>query len=233
MIRRMNLVPAGERRRTQTDLGVLGMIVAAIMAVGVMGLVYFTTSGQLSEKQTQLAEIQMQNTQLQAQAASLAAYGSLAEQKKQAEAVAQQVYQQRTLVSEVLGDVSLVVPDNVWFSKMTVTAPAIAAPSATGGAAAPAAAAAAAAQGAVGKLSIAATTYSFEDVSRLLVRLQQVPSLKDVTLTSAQGATTATTSTSTTGSQSGSKAAVVEAGVINAQPLSATLPISLTEVQGQ
>jgi Tfp pilus assembly protein PilN len=163
MVRRMNLVPAGERRRTQTDLGVLGMVVAGIMAVGVMGLLYFTASGQLSEKQTQLAEIQMQNTQLQAQAASLAAYGSLAEQKKQAEAVAQQVYQQRTLVSEVLGDVSLVVPDNVWFSKMTVTAPAIAAPSGTGAAAAPAAAAAAAAQGAVGKLSIAATTYSFDD----------------------------------------------------------------------
>ena len=79
MVRRINLVPAGERRRTQTDLGLLAVVVVAMVAVGFMAMTYFSTSGQLSERDTQLAELQMQNQQLQSQLTSLAGYSTLEE----------------------------------------------------------------------------------------------------------------------------------------------------------
>jgi Tfp pilus assembly protein PilN len=235
VVRRINLVPAGERRRTQTDLGLLALVGVIMVAVGLMAVTYFNTSGQLSERDTQLAELQMQNQQLQSQLTSLAGYSTLEDQKKQAQTVAEQVYQQRTLVSEVLGDVSLVVPDNVWFTKMVVSAPAIQGPGAgsasAGSAAAPAKAGTPAAAG--GKLTIEGTTYSFVDVSRLLVRLQQVPSLKEISLTRAAGATSSASGTTTGSTTTKTKTMTVEATVINAQPLNTSLPIALTEVQGQ
>jgi Tfp pilus assembly protein PilN len=236
VVRRINLVPAGERRRTQTDLGLLAVVGIAMVAIGLMAVTYFNTSGQLSEKDTQLAELQMQNQQLQSRLTSLAGYSTLQEQKKQAQTVAEQVYQQRTLVSEVLGDISLVVPDNVWFTKIAITAPPIQGPEAgaagAGSAAAPVKAGAPAVTGG-GKLSIEGTTFSFEDVSRLLVRLQQVPSLKEISLTKAAGATSGTSGTSAESTTKKTKTMTVEATVINAQPLNTSLPIALTEVQGQ
>ncbi len=74
---------------------------------------------------------------------------------------------------------------------------------------------------AAGKLSIAASTNTFEDVSRFLVRLQQVPSLKEITLSKAET------------EDSDVKNTTVEASVINAQPLNSPLPIAFLEVQGQ
>ena len=159
MVRRINLIPPGDRRRTQTDLGLLIAVVVAMLAVGAMGVMYFRTSGQLAESETQLAELQSQNIQVQAQLTSLAAYGELEQQRQQAQAVAQHVYQHRTLISEVLGDISLVVPDNVWFGNLSVKAPPIptastettptAAPSTSASAAAVSGANAAAAAGTV------------------------------------------------------------------------------------
>lgn len=230
MVRRINLIPAGDRRRTQADTGLLIAVVVAMLAVGAMGATYFRTSGQLADYQAELAELQTQNAQVQAQLTSLASYGTLEQQRQQAQAVAQHVYEHRTLISEVLGDISLVVPENVWFANLTVKAPTIptasteTTPTAAPGAA-PVVAQTPGAPGAppaAGNLSIDATTYSFEDVSRLLVRLQQVPSLKDVALSTA-GAEGDTDNKSTT----------VQASVINARPLSSPLPIALVEVEGQ
>lgn len=235
MARRINLLPPSERRRTQTDVGLLLSVVVAMMAIGIMGMTYFHSSGQLADKQAELAQLQTQNRQLQTQLTALAPYRTLEEQKKQAELVAQHVYEHRTLVSEVMGDISLVVPENVWFSKLTVQAPAIPGTGVTSGAsgAAPGAAATVAstapapragvagAPEAAGKLSIAAATHTFEDVSRFLVRLQQVPSLKEITLSKAET------------EDANVKNTTVEASVINAQPLNSPLPIAFLEVQGQ
>jgi hypothetical protein len=63
------------------------------------------------------------------------------------------------------------------------------------------------------------------------VRLQQVPSLKEISLTKAAGATSGAAGTST--GDVNTKTMTVEATVINAQPLNTSLPIALTEVQGQ
>lgn len=230
MARRINLLPPNERRRTQTDLGLLLAVVVAMLAIGMIGMTYFRYSGQLSDKQAELAQLQTQNRQLQSQLTALAPYRTLEEQKKQAELVAQHVFEHRTLVSEVMGDISLVVPDNVWFSKLTVQAPQIpgaGAPSGTGATATASTAptpgsGVAGAPEAAGKLSIEASTHTFEDVSRFLVRLQQVPSLKEITLSKAE-----------TPEDENVKKTTIQASVINAQPLNSPLPIAFLEVQGQ
>ena len=65
---------------------------------------------------------------MQAQLGTLAQYEQLQTEVTQTENTAQQIYASRTLFSEVLGDISLVIPDSVWIADMTLTAPAGSAP---------------------------------------------------------------------------------------------------------
>ena len=91
----------------------------------------------------------------------------------------QSIYSSRTLLSDVLDAVSLVVPENAWFQSLQLTA---SDPVPAGDRRGRASSAG------DGKISIEGQTYSFEDVSRLIVRLQLIPSLTGVELTSANQA---------------------------------------------
>ena len=96
------------------------------------------------------------------------------------EAVVEGIYSARTTVSGILDDISLVVPNTIWFQSLglTVADPVMA-------------------DGTAGRtpsdpsedtmLSVEGTTYTFQDVAQLLVRFQLVPSLKGVELMSAAG----------------------------------------------
>ncbi|MCL4368028.1 MAG: coiled-coil domain-containing protein [Actinobacteria bacterium] len=214
MVRRINLVPQAERRRTQTDIGLVVAIVIGVVIVGAILFSYFQTHGQLSDRQAQLAQVQTQIAQVQAQLGTLAQYEQLQNEVTQTETVAQQIYAGRTLFSEVLGDISLVIPENVWIADLNLNAP-VAGTAKTGGAAA--------AAGAQGSLSIgSANTYTFEDVARAIVRLQQVPSLSGVTLTQTNSVVVNTVKVKTFG---------VTATLVNTQPTDTPLPISQVGVQ--
>ncbi|GAB4252324.1 MAG: hypothetical protein Kow00129_13200 [Thermoleophilia bacterium] len=186
MVRRINLVPATQRRRTSTDFGLVGLIAGALLVIGLIGLSYFYFSGIAADRDAELADLQAQRQQIEAQLAQLAKYEALQQEVIRTEGLVQSVYAGRTLLSSLLGDISLVVPDTVWFQSLSITAPEIAPPSATGeaeaGAADPAAATGAPS---LGSVTISGKTYSYEDVATLLVRLQQIPSLKNVVLDSA------------------------------------------------
>lgn len=216
MVRRINLVPQAERRRTQTDVGLIVAIVVGVVIVGVILFTYFQAKGELSDREAELAQVQTQIAQVQAQLGTLAQYEQLQNEVTQTENTAQQIYASRTLFSEVLGDISLVIPDNVWIADMTLNAPA---GSATGASASGAAAAAVT----QGSLTISTgNTYTFDDVARAVVRLQLVPSLTDVTLTQTNSVVVNNTKTKTFG---------ITATVINTQPPDTPLPISQVGVQ--
>ncbi len=85
----------------------------------------------------------------------------------------QSIYASRTLLSDVLDAVSLVVPDNAWFQTLELSA------------IDPGTEADASGVSKDGAITISGKTYSFEDISRLVVRLQLIPSLSDVQLTQA------------------------------------------------
>lgn len=217
MVRRINLIPQNERQRTRTDVGLLVLGVAVLGVIGGMAFSYFYFSGIASDLDTELAELQIQRQQVEAQLSSLSQFEALEQQVAANEAVVQQIYAGRTLVSEVLGDLSLVIPQEVWFESLSVTAPEL------GGAVDPAVAAQpqAAPKGA---MNAAGLTFTFKDVANLLVRLEQIPALKDVKLGDAADQ----------GEMGGEevKTFSVSTSVVNTQPLTASLPITEVEVSG-
>ncbi|MHB9150905.1 MAG: PilN domain-containing protein [Thermoleophilia bacterium] len=223
MVRRINLVPAEQRRRTQTDMGLMLLIVAAIVVAGAIALSYLFYSGELSDREAELADLQAQNQQLEAQLASLSQYQALDQRRAALEDVVTRVYVGRTLVSEVLGDLSLVIPENVWLGNLNLTAPDPP----------PALSPETQAQGTVsppatqGDLALVGNTYSFEDVARLLVRLEQIPAVSAVALGSA-GAPTGSVDP-----KKEVRGFNLQATIRNVQSPDTQLPVSRVEVEAQ
>ncbi len=215
MARRINLIPQAERARTKTNVGVLGLVVAAIVVVAALGLGYWTLSGQRDDREQELQIVQQERQKKEAEAASLDQYVQLASQRDQAEEVVRGIYAGRTLVSKVLDDISRVLPEKVWFETLSLgtsdptTGPVDPANPPTGNA-----------------VSISGSTFSFEEVAELLVRLQLIPSLSGISLGSASGE-------QAEGSTSKSiKTFSIGAAVSNTQPADTALPMSQVEVEG-
>lgn len=107
---------------------------------------------------------------------------------------------QRIAWDRLLREVSLVMPDDVTLTSMTMTAP-VAAQTLPGVPTTPPPAGGATTQG----FTIAGTAFSYDSVARLLSRLALVPELSNVTLTSTgSGGSTAAGGTSSSGSSSSS-----------------------------
>lgn len=217
MVRRINLVPTTERRRTQTDLGLLVLLAAGVAVLGGMAFSYFYFSGVASDREMELALVQTQRQQVEAQLASLTQFEALETQVKTNEQLVQQLYAGRTMVSEVLGDLSLVVPKEVWFDNLDLAAPPLSA-----SVAAPVAGQAPSGPGA-GSLSFAGTTFNFEDVAQLLVRLDQMSAVTKVTLGTADSAEIGDDDV---------KSFDINTELMNTQPSDAPLPITEVEVKG-
>lgn len=206
MARRINLVPQSERARTTTNYGMLGFVAAVIVVVFALGLGYYLFSNTLSDREEDLRQLKQETQRLQAQVNALAKYGDLDTERKRVEEVVKAAYAGRTLVSELLDKLSLVVPENVWLDSMEIST---ADPGAEG----------------LGSFAISGSTYTFEDVAQLLVRLQLVNALADISLGSA-------------GRSGGSDSAEdvkgfsIGASVKNTQPEDVPLPMSQVEVEG-
>jgi Tfp pilus assembly protein PilN len=206
-------MPRSARPRTRTDWGLLSMVGLFIIVIFALGFGYYIFSNVLDERKQELADLQMQTAALEQQVLALQQYEQLAAQRQNVQAVVEGIYSNRTLLSDVLDAVSLVVPENAWFQNLRVTAsdPAI-----------PSAGEQLAQSDAV--ISVEGQTYSFEDVSRLIVRLQLIPSLAGVELTSANQAREGTDS------QLEIKGFSIGASVVNQTPAG---PLPLTEVEVQ
>jgi Tfp pilus assembly protein PilN len=216
MARRINLIPRSERPRTRTDWGVLATVGLFIVVIFALGFGYYTFSNVLEQRKQELADLQTQTAALQQQVEALQQYEKLATQRENVQEVVQSIYTSRTLLSDVLDAVSLVVPENAWFQSLDLTASDPV--QGTGTAITPGATA--------GKIAIEGQTYSFEDVSRLIVRLQLIPSLSGVQLTSAHETQPAV------GSQLAIKGFSIGATVVNKEP-AGVLPLTDVEVQAQ
>ncbi len=213
MARRINLVPRSERPRTRTDWGLLAMVGLFIVVIFALGFGYYLFSNVLDGRTQQLADLKLQTASLEQQLEALQQYERLAAQREDVQAVVQGIYSNRTLLSDVLDAVSLVVPENAWFQSLQVSAadPVSSSDSADASA------------GTDGNITIEGQTYSFEDVSRLIVRLQLIPSINGVELTSANQAREAGDA------QLELKGFSIGASVLNKEPASA-LPLTEVEV---
>lgn len=217
MPRRINLVPKGERARTTTNVGALGLVVLGIVVLFGLGLGYYLFSNTLSDRRQELGDIEAERASLEAQVNALREYGLLASERVAVEKVVQGVYAGRTLVNEILTDISQVIPSNVWFVGMNLSTldPGVDLED-TGSS-----------PGAGGNVfSVDGNTYSFEDVAQVLVRLQLVQALQVVTLLSAGEPVGAVDETQDV------KGFSIDAVVVNTQPEDTPLPLSiLTEME--
>lgn len=214
MLRRINLIPQSERARTQSDVGMLGLIIVSAVVLAAVAFTYVYYNGVLKDRQEELASLQAQTAQVQTQLNALAEYQALDEKRQKAEAVVQHIYAGRTLVSQTLGDLSLVIPKESWLQRMQLSSPAV-----------PAFAAAAEDKEAKpGAFSVSGQTYTFEDVATTIVRLEQIPSLGPVVLT------TAATNDTATSTAKSIKTFTLTASVANTQSADTPLPISQVQV---
>jgi Tfp pilus assembly protein PilN len=211
MARRINLVPQSERARTSTNYAMLGFVAAALVVVAGLGLGYYTLNGTLDDRKDDLATLQREYTQVQSEVQALAKYGQIDAARKSTETMVTSAYAGRTLVSEILDKLSLVIPDNVWFATMDLTTldPGVE-PGDTER----------------GDFNISGNTYSFEDVAQLLVRLQLVPALSEISLDSAGDPTGSVDENKEV------KGFAIHASVTNTQPEDTALPMSQVEVEG-
>jgi Tfp pilus assembly protein PilN len=175
-MRAVNLLPTkkdSRERRRQPNVVALGGVVAAVAVTAVMAMWFLNASGAVTERQSEVDTLH----------AELGAIPVPKPRDTSGDALAQERAGRLNALSVALGsrvawdrlfrEISLVTPDDVWFTTLQASAPS--APTADA-AAAPTAAATA------GGFSITGRTYSHDAVARLLSRLSIVPHLHDVKL---------------------------------------------------
>ena len=220
MPKRINLLPKTERVRTVTNVPALAVMAGGLIVLFALALSYYLLSSNRGSLQDELGELERTRVQLEAQVASLNEYKLLAGQVSDRQEVVRGVYAGRTLVAQVLSDLSRVLPENVWFANMTLSA---GDPQTVGEGATPGAGGS---TSGVGSLSVQGNTYSFPDVALLLVRLKLVSSLRGITLNSAGDPI------GEVDPNKNVKGFSIVAGVLNTQSPDTPLPLSKVEVEG-
>jgi len=218
--KRINLVPKSERVRTATNVPALALIAGGILVVFSLALSYYLLNNQRNSLREELSGLEDQRASLEQQVRALDSYKELAAQVATMEETVRGVYAGRTLVYDVLSDISRALPENVWLTTMSLS---LGEPQQVSNA-----------EdenngkivSGVGSLSIQGNTYSFPDVSALLVRLKLVPSLREITLGSAGNPV---------GNVDPSKHVrgfSMTTAVVNTQEPDTALPMSKVEVEG-
>jgi Tfp pilus assembly protein PilN len=218
---RVNLVPRSERPRTTTDVGLLAMVALLIVVFFGIGFGYYLLLGVRDDREQELADLKQQTAALQAQVAALEQYERLETERQDAQAVVQGIYASRTLVAEILDAISLVVPENVWFQSLALSTSDPSLAQATSGAPATSRT-----SGGDNVLRIEGQTYAFEDVARAVVRLQLIPALRNVELSSAARVQEAAPGVLEV------KSFTLDASVVNVHGAEAVLPLGEVEVAG-
>ncbi|MDP9164912.1 MAG: PilN domain-containing protein [Actinomycetota bacterium] len=158
----VNLLPPeiAEKRRFRQVQYALGAAVAA--AVLLVGVLYLLAAHSVSAANTDLAAADAQHSRLTAQ---IATYGNVTAIRAQAaaeQAMLATAMGQEVRFSQLLSDLSLSVPDNIWLNNLSLTEGAV---PATVGATA----------GGIGTLTVSAVGFSHDDVAVWLDSLAAQP----------------------------------------------------------
>jgi Tfp pilus assembly protein PilN len=187
-VRAVNLLPSKkeerERTRRKPNLVALGGVVAAVAVTAVMAMLFLNASGAVTEQQAEVDNLRVQLGAIPPPAPRDTSGDALTAEKDGRLNALAAALSNRVAWDRVLREISLVTPDDIWFTSLQASSPA-----ASGGAApAPEAAPSG------GGFSITGRTYSHDSVARMLSRLELVPNLDQVkleksVLSSSQGKT--------------------------------------------
>jgi Tfp pilus assembly protein PilN len=170
-MRAVNLLPRkdGRERDRQPNVVALGGVVAAVAVTGVLAMLFLNASSGVTERQNQVEGLRAELSAIPIPKPRETNGDALEQEKAGRLNAVAAALSNRVAWDRVLRQISLITPDDVWFTTLQASAPAAAAV----GAAEPVAG---------GGFSITGRTYSHDAVARLLARLALVPDLDQVKL---------------------------------------------------
>lgn len=187
-MKRINLLPPEERAKATRERSLVYAILILVGVVVVLGLVYVKMNSDVNARQEELDRLNGEIAAVQRQAAELRPYALLQTQRTEMAQTAKAIYDAGVPFSTILQELSLVIPENVRLTSLSVTVPAGMLPGSggeeggatTGGS----------------DVTFQGETYEHTDVAEFMTRLGLIPQLMNITLGSS------TTSTGTEGAGS-------------------------------
>jgi Tfp pilus assembly protein PilN len=166
-MRAVNLLPkespaARKRQQRKFDPALPALVGGLLVVAGGLFLGTISASGDIAEKWDAVADLQARLGRLPKPTPQPAADAALVRQQQQRSDALTTVLTQRLAWDGVLRRFSLVLPEDVWLTRLSATD--------------------AGTTGATRLLQISGYTYSHDAVARLLARLSVVPDLRDVQL---------------------------------------------------
>jgi len=182
---RINLLPPEERSRAAREQGLLLAIIGLVLLVVALGAVYFMSFRQVNAKQAQINDVAAQIDVANVQLAQLKPYQTMQIQRQAMNLTAAQILNSRVIMSNILEEVSLLLPSGVSLQSMTLTVPAYM----TAGSTAATAAGATSAPGtdlSMSGTADASSVYTANNlVATTLTQLGLMPQIMNIKLTSA------------------------------------------------
>src|SRR5919197_468082 len=177
-MRAVNLLPrdSGQRTLKKESLPVLVGACSAVLVLAVLGAMFMMGSGKTAAQQRKLDDLNRRFSALPPPPPGpSAAQQALAGEHSARVAALSAALANRVAWDRVFREFSLVLPDDVWLTSLTVQSPVSPAAASTGPAPT---------TGQPTGFVIQGHTYSHDGVARLLSRLQLIPDLQNVTLVS-------------------------------------------------
>jgi Tfp pilus assembly protein PilN len=170
----VNLLPAkkdAREKRRPPNLVALGGVVAAVAVTAVMAMLFLNASAAVTERQSELDTLNAERAAIPVPKPRDTSGDALAQERSGRLNALSVALGGRVAWDRLFREISLVTPDDVWFTTLQASAPS-----------APAAGTDPAAAPTTGGFNITGRTYSHDAVARLLSRLSIVPHLDDVKL---------------------------------------------------
>ncbi|MGZ4368679.1 MAG: PilN domain-containing protein [Gaiellaceae bacterium] len=162
----VNLLPRDDpNRRTKTNVPVVIGVAGAVLTTVLVGMMYMSASGSVHDRQQELDSARAELAVVPPPVQQSSAQAALAAEQKARVTALSTALSTRIAWDRVLREVTLVLPEDVWLVSLA-------------GSSLPAT------TGVPSGLVIDGYTYSVDGVARVLSRLQVVPDLSDVQLTS-------------------------------------------------
>ncbi len=180
-MKRINLLPPGERDKASREQGLAYALLGLVVLVVALGAVYLMLNRQVATKQDQVNDLQAQIQQVTAQVDALRWAEVLQQQRVSMMTTATQLLASRVDWSNILEELSLVIPDQVVLTDLTAQVPQTMQPT-VGGAAASTAASTGQTSGA--DLTLSGRADNHVSVASFMTRLGLMPQLANVQLMS-------------------------------------------------
>jgi Tfp pilus assembly protein PilN len=185
-VTQVNLLPSDVRERQQTRRLTAGLVVAVGAVLALLFFVFMLQVARLSDADQQLAAQEEVNGGLRQQIGELQEFQVLKQEVAAHEALVEEATAGQVLWSGVLGDVSKIIPGQMWLTGMTGTLAPPAAPVVeTGGTTTPPATTGEPSTNLVGTIQFTGKALSYPTIARWLARLQQVTGWVNPWLTTA------------------------------------------------